>query len=63
MNEPAKLAWSARPIRTAARIAATYVLRLHPSLSEVRLPFDGGRSSFIADLKTSLGLGIYRYGH
>ena len=63
LNPPARAALTERPFRTAARIAATYFLRLHPLTREVRLDFDEGRSIFIADLRTSLGLGMYRYGY
>ena len=63
LNPPARAALTERPFRTAVRIAATYFLRMHPSTREVRLDFDEGRSIFIADLRTSLGLGMYRYGY
>ncbi len=56
-------AWSQYPLRTAFRVFGTYVRRLHPALSLPVVPFDGGRSRVVAELRTSLGLGIYRYGY
>ena len=33
-----------------------------PGLARVAVPYDSGRSRIIADLRTALGLGLYRYG-
>ena len=59
----AQRSWREVPATTAARIAASLVLRRIPSLRERIVSFDGGRALFTADLRTSLGLGIYRYGY
>ena len=56
-------AWRGAPVRTAIRVAKSLVRRAVPDLREVVVPYDGGRSSIHADLRTPLGLGLYRYGH
>jgi FkbM family methyltransferase len=55
-------AWRAAPLRTAIRVAKSLVRRVVPDLSQVIVAYDGGRSSIHADLRTPLGLGLYRYG-
>jgi FkbM family methyltransferase len=44
------------------RIASSLVRKRIPGGHEVVVPYDGGRSRMIADLRTALGLGLYRYG-
>ena len=56
-------AWYHRPIRTALRTATTYIRRLHPRTKNAVIPFDAGASRIVAELDTSLGRGLYRYGY
>lgn len=55
-------AWQSRPLRTTARIAASYLMRAIPSLRAPTVLLDEGRSRVVADLTTSLGLQLFRYG-
>lgn len=55
-------AWRAAPVLTAIRVAKSLVRRAVPGLSQTVAAYDGGRSSIHADLRTPLGLGLYRYG-
>lgn len=55
-------AWRASPVRTAIQVAKSLVRRAVPDLSQAVVAYDGGRSSIHADLRTPLGLGLYRYG-
>jgi FkbM family methyltransferase len=54
--------WRASPVRTAIRVAKSLVRRAVPDFSHTVVAYDGGRSSIHADLRTPLGLGLYRYG-
>jgi FkbM family methyltransferase len=56
-------AWRSRPLRTALRVATSLVRRRVSPLRDAVVPFDGGRSRIVADLSTSVGLILYRYGH
>lgn len=49
-----KLAW---------RIAVSVLRRRLAGYHEVIVPFDGGRARIVADLRTALGLELYRRGH
>jgi FkbM family methyltransferase len=55
-------AWRAAPVKTAIRVAKSLVRRAVPGLSQTVAAYDGGRSAIHADLRTPLGLGLYRYG-
>jgi FkbM family methyltransferase len=48
--------------RTAWRIASSLARRRFGFGLEVVVPYDGGRSRIVADLRTALGLALYRYG-
>jgi len=56
----------ARPIwlrpAMAVRIGVSALRRRIPGLARVVVPYDSGRSRIVADLRTALGLGLYRYG-
>jgi FkbM family methyltransferase len=56
-------AWRAAPLRTGLKVAASLVRRRSARLSRAIVRYDDGRSSICADLRTPLGLGLYRYGH
>ncbi len=56
-------AWRATPLRTGLRVAKSLARRVVPQLSRAVVPYDGGRSSIHADLRTPMGLMLYRYGH
>ena len=56
-------AWRSAPLRTGLRVANSLVRRRSSRLSRAVVPYDDGRSSIYADLRTPLGLGLYRYGH
>jgi FkbM family methyltransferase len=56
-------AWRAAPVRTGLRVAKSLLRRAVPSLTRVSVPYDDGQSQIYADLRTPLGLGLYRYGH
>jgi FkbM family methyltransferase len=55
-------AWRSTPISTGIRVATSLLRREVPGLHRVPVPYDGGRTSIYADLKTPLGMGLYRYG-
>jgi len=55
-------AWRRRPIRTAFRVAWSLVLKRRPPSRPLVVPFDDGRSRIYADLRTTFGLYLYRYG-
>lgn len=55
-------AWRTMPVRTGIRVAKSLLRRSVPGWSRVPVPFDGGKTSIYADLRTPLGLGLYRYG-
>jgi FkbM family methyltransferase len=56
-------AWRQAPVRTSIRVAKSLARRALPRLSRVAVPYDGGRTSILADLRTPMGLALYRYGH
>src|SRR5215471_19195745 len=56
-------AWRSAPLRTGLRIAKSLVRRTVPALSTTTVPYDARQSRIFADLRTPLGLGLYRYGH
>jgi len=56
-------AWRVAPVRTGFRVAKSLLRRAVPSLCRVTVPYDDGQSQIHADLRTPLGLGLYRYGH
>jgi FkbM family methyltransferase len=47
----------------AWRIASSLIRRRLGKGLDVVVPYDGGRSRIVADLRTALGLALYRYGH
>ena len=55
-------AWRREPCSCTIRVASSIARRRIPRLSEPAVPFDGGRSRVVADLRTSLGLRLFRYG-
>jgi len=55
--------WHTAPVRTGVRVAKSLLRRAVPQLSLTVVPYDADRSHIFADLRTPLGLGIYRYGH
>lgn len=55
-------AWRAAPVRTAIRVAKSLIRRAVPALSQSVAVYESGKSSIHADLRTPLGLGLYRYG-
>jgi FkbM family methyltransferase len=55
-------AWRRAPCATSLRVASSMLRRHVPGLREATVAFDGGRSRVIADLRTCLGLRLYRYG-
>jgi hypothetical protein len=59
LNHPA---WRERPVTTAFRVTKSLVRRALPPLSRPPVPYDGGRSRIHADLRTALGLVLYRMG-
>ena len=56
-------AWRSTPLRTGLRVAKSLARRAVPQLSHAVVSYDGGRSSIHADLRTPMGLMLYRYGH
>jgi FkbM family methyltransferase len=56
-------AWRQAPLRTGVRVATSLVRRSLPGTTRVAVPYDDGRSLIYADLRTPLGLQLYRYGH
>ena len=56
-------AWRSTPLRTGLNVAMSLVRRRASQLSRAVVSYDDGRSSIYADLRTPLGLGLYRYGH
>jgi FkbM family methyltransferase len=57
-------AWRRAPLRTGLRVAKSLARRSLPALrSRVPVRYDGGQSLIYADLRTPLGLQLYRYGH
>jgi FkbM family methyltransferase len=54
-------AWKERPLRTSARVALSLLRRRVPFLREVVVNYDAGRSRMAIDLRTALGLKLYRY--
>ncbi len=54
--------WRRQPLACACRVASSLARRRIPLLREPAVTFDDGRSSVIADLGTSLGLRLFRYG-
>jgi FkbM family methyltransferase len=55
-------AWRGHPLRTTLRVINSIIRRRLPALQEMVVPFDEGRSRVVADLRTALGLTLYRYG-
>lgn len=56
-------AWKQYPLRTSMKFILSHLRLMHPNFTNVVI-FDKKRNFLIyADLKTSLGLGLYRYGH
>jgi FkbM family methyltransferase len=55
--------WREAPVRTGFRVATSLVRRALYGWSRVPVPYDGGRSRISADLRTPMGLQLYRYGH
>ena len=55
-------AWRNHPVRTTMRVAYSMLRRRVPALHEMVVPFDDGQSRVVADLRTALGLTLYRYG-
>jgi FkbM family methyltransferase len=55
-------AWRSHPTRTAMRVVHSMIRRRLPAFHEIVVPFDEGRSRVVADLRTALGLTLYRYG-
>jgi FkbM family methyltransferase len=56
-------AWRQAPVRTGLRVATSLIRRSLPGTTRVAVPYDDGRSLIYADLRTPLGLKLYRYGH
>lgn len=54
--------WRERPVRTALRVATSIVRKRVPPLREAVVSYDDGRSRIVADLRSALGLTLYRYG-
>jgi FkbM family methyltransferase len=55
-------AWRQAPCTCTVRVASSIARRRIPGLHDPTVPFDGGRSRIVADLRTSLGLRLFRYG-
>jgi FkbM family methyltransferase len=55
-------AWQRAPLGTGLKVAKSLVRRMVPAASRVAVPYDDGRSRISADLRTPLGLQLYRYG-
>jgi FkbM family methyltransferase len=55
-------AWRRAPCTCTVRVASSIARRRIPGLDEPTVPFDEGRSRIVADLRTSLGLRLFRYG-
>jgi len=58
-----RFAASGHPVRALARYGASLVRRRIPPLRHAIVPYDEGRSRIVADLRTSLGLALYRGEH
>jgi FkbM family methyltransferase len=54
--------WRSARVRCTGRVVSSLVRRRIPALAEPVVAFDGGRSKLIADLSTSQGLRLFRYG-
>lgn len=55
-------AWRRAPCACTARVASSLVRRHVPGLRRPAVAFDDGRSRIVADLRTCLGLRLFRYG-
>lgn len=55
--------WQEAPVRTGLRVLTSLIRKRIGPLRIARVPYDGGRTSIYADLRTPLGLLLYRYGN
>ena len=55
-------AWARAPIRTTSRIVASLIRKRHERWRYAVAPYDEGRSRIVCDLRTALGLTLFRFG-
>ena len=55
--------WRREPVHTAWRFTTSLIRRRFVRLRQTMVLHDEGRSKMIADLRTALGLRLYRYGY
>lgn len=56
-------AWRERPMATAFRFVSSQARKRVPGWNLAFIPYDGGRSRLLVDVRTTIGYSLYRYGY